>query len=595
MPVNTPTHANTVLDRNLEIIQRRSREYLEHVDRWNFLLDSLEGGNRYRFATYGEFPYEFSYQRVVPGAAAARPERTIANVYRIQLRRYNLIRHPREYPDPRDDAPAVDPFELRRERTPVPPLVQRSIEKHLSRIYAQEVGRTGPDQVVEWWKNVDGCGTNIDHWMQNEFAPMFLVLGQMDLVFDHPQAPPDVQIMTKADERQYGLDKCVVNYYLPENVLWWKLFPNRQYSEVLVRELVDEDSTIQQSFVRLQFRWNYRHWRQDGWTLYSDEGIELDSGTYSYGRPPIVRIFDRKKPRCKNVGQSRYESIAERQREVYNLSSEQILGNTTQAFPMLQGPEKYLAGDNTIPVGPERILPIWSNKDGTNAIHWSTVNFPKDGMEFIQKTIEANLREADREAALSGSSNKAVSAAAMAFDFREGNDLLSSLAAVLNSAERLIAQYALWVMSNGEIQPHGDMDEDTVSVTYPRKFDLQTADEVTQVMSRLQQVAMGAGTLPSIESEYLKTIVRLSLPGRTDAEYEDFCNEIDQWVEYKHTVMPTIVLPPGSPGIIGPGGGGIADKGGTDSLLAPSAPAAQIPSRSLDIEDVINPPDGPTL
>ena len=109
------------------------------------MLDSLEGGERYRQAVYG-------YDR------RGLPVR-------------NLIRHKREYPDPRDGRPrpgtspgawaAVrrsgalgsdpaslatdDDYELRRARTPVPTFVAEAVETHLSRIYAREVKRVGPD------------------------------------------------------------------------------------------------------------------------------------------------------------------------------------------------------------------------------------------------------------------------------------------------------------------------------------------------------------------------------------------------------------------------------------------------------------------
>src|SRR5438270_6893101 len=59
-----------------EIIRRRHPEWQEHHLRWRWMLDSLEGGERYRQAVYG---YDHR-------GLAVR----------------NLIRHKREYPDPRE-------------------------------------------------------------------------------------------------------------------------------------------------------------------------------------------------------------------------------------------------------------------------------------------------------------------------------------------------------------------------------------------------------------------------------------------------------------------------------------------------------------
>ena len=61
---------------SLDLIQRRHPEWREHQLRWRWMLDSLEGGERYRQAVYG--------------------------FDRRGLPIRNLIRHKREYPDPRE-------------------------------------------------------------------------------------------------------------------------------------------------------------------------------------------------------------------------------------------------------------------------------------------------------------------------------------------------------------------------------------------------------------------------------------------------------------------------------------------------------------
>src|SRR5690349_21486925 len=60
-----------------ELLSRRHPEWREHQRRWRWLLDSLEGGERYRQSIYG---YD----------GRGQPVR-------------NLIRHKREYSDPRED------------------------------------------------------------------------------------------------------------------------------------------------------------------------------------------------------------------------------------------------------------------------------------------------------------------------------------------------------------------------------------------------------------------------------------------------------------------------------------------------------------
>ena len=172
----------------LELLGRRHPEWQEHQQRWRWLLDSLEGGERYRQVVYG-------FDR------RGLPVR-------------NLIRHKREYPDPREAAgaspmPGADPFathallaadpavlstdddyELRRARTPVPTFMAEAVETHLARIYAREIKRLGPGPLMSWWQDVDGRGTTIDQWMAETVAPLLLALGQLDLCLDHPPAPP---------------------------------------------------------------------------------------------------------------------------------------------------------------------------------------------------------------------------------------------------------------------------------------------------------------------------------------------------------------------------------------------------------------------
>ena len=125
-----------------DLIQKRHPEWTEHNVRWRWLLDSLEGGQRYRDAIYGY------------------------DTQGLPIR--NLIRHKREYPAPGSDPVSIphtvddclspaylqnrsvgpatdDDYELRRARTPVPTFLAETVETHLSRIFAREVMRDGPD------------------------------------------------------------------------------------------------------------------------------------------------------------------------------------------------------------------------------------------------------------------------------------------------------------------------------------------------------------------------------------------------------------------------------------------------------------------
>jgi hypothetical protein len=506
----------------LDMLHRRHPEWREHQLRWRWLLDSLEGGERYRQAVYGY------------------------DVRGLPIR--NLIRHKREYPDPREATgsfsdpfllgpypytigsdPAAsatdDDYELRRARTPVPTFVAEAIDTHLSRIYAREVKRVGPDLLMKWWSDVDGCGTTIDQWMAETVAPLLLTLGQLDLVFDHLEAPEGEEVRTRADVERLGLERCFASYILPENMLWWRLDDTgHRYEECLVRELHE---TVEGAKER------YRFWTEEDSTLYDFEGNVLSVTPHVFGQVPIIRVFDRRKPRCKNIGQPRYEGVAERQREYYNRDSELILSDTTQAHPLLQGPEDFVQADGTIPIGPSWLLPKKKNTQGgaTTYEGFDVVDFPKDGAESIRKN-KADIRDdVDRDSALvrpTGREGVAQSGLSKAFDHADGNNRLAKIAKILGRAEELIASMALIVLDDSAIDPN------TVLIHYPTEFDLFTASDMASATASFQQLVAGSGALPIIEGLMLAKLMRLCLPGLGDVQYAECDAELNAYLAEEH-------------------------------------------------------------
>jgi hypothetical protein len=507
--------------RGLELIRRRHPEWQEHHLRWRWLLDSLEGGERYRQAIYG--------------------------VDRRGLPLRNLIRHKREYPDPRDTSGSVpsidgsvfgpneldpatvatdDDYELRRARTPVPTFLAEAVGTHLSRIYAREVRRSGPEPVVAWWRDVDGCGTPIGQWMAETVAPLLLTLGQIDLCLDHPAVSPGDDVLTRADVKRLGLDRCLATIILPENLIWWRLdSTGRRYEECLVQE--NHEGTDEHPIVR------FRHWTADGSTLYTDLGEVLSEVSHPFGRVPIVRIFDRRKSRCGNIGQSRYEGIAERQREYYNRDSELILSDTTQAHPLLQGPEDYVQPDGSVPIGPGWLLPKKKNSQGgaTTYEGFEVVEFPKDGADSIRAN-KADLRDdVDRDSALvRGTGRDAVAQSGLAkmIDHADGNNRLAKIARTLAHVEQIAAELAFTVLSDGEVDVAALR---TVEIAYPIEFDLYTSADVARSTADFQVLASRAGALPRCEGLMLGRLLRLCLPGLSEDQYATCEREIREFVE----------------------------------------------------------------
>jgi hypothetical protein len=566
--VNTDSpSAGLQSDKDLDgklVVQRRHVDWLEHQIRWRWLLDSFEGGDRYRNAVYG-------------------PDRR-------GLPARNLFRHKREYPDPQmypnvyqgfagflgsvnaqtqdvgygpypgmigaDPAATAqdDDYEYRRSRTPVPEFVAEAVEIHLAKVYDQEVLRDGPDDLKAWWKDVDGRGTPIDDWMRETLAPLLLVLGCIDVCLDHPQAPPGEKIVTRADELRLGLDRCIASYILPQNMVWWRNDAAGRYLECLVREYTDpservdydkngnaidpeDSSNIGEAWRRNYVR--YRLWRPTESILFSYGGDEiLERVPHSYRRVPIVRLVDLPRHRTPHIGKSRYEAIAEYQREYYNRDSELILSDTLQAHPFLSGAEDFCKADNTLSVGPGYVLPMKKNPESGSYQGWEFVSPPKDPAESLRRNKDDIVEMKDRRACLmkpagatgSGSSTISQSGISKQLDAVAGHKLLGGIAKSLAKTERFLAEYAVMVLRNAPIERD---EREQIRVTYPARFELFAATELIDNLTKLQVTLKSAGEAPNTEREILQAIVRQTLLGLTDAEYERLDAELDLMVKTK--------------------------------------------------------------
>jgi len=549
------------------VVQRRHVDWLEHQIRWRWLLDSYEGGDRYRNAVYG-------------------PDRK-------GLPCRNLFRHRREYPDPQqyptvyqgfagfmgmvntqtqdvaygpypgmlgaDPAATAqdDDYELRRSRTPVPEFVAEAVEIHLGKVYDQEVAREGPADLTAWWDDVDGRGTPVDDWMRETVAPLLLVLGCLDICVDHPKAAPGQKVVTRADELALGLDTCVASYILPVNMVWWRTDSAGRYLECLVREYQDPSDRIDidkrgnaidiedQGQIGSEWRKNYvryRLWRSDESILYSFDGDKvIERVPHNFGRVPIVRLIDLKKHRTPTVGKSRYEAIAELQREFYNRDSELILSDTLQAHPFLSGAEDFCKADNTLSVGPGYVLPMKKNPETGAYQGWEFVSPPKDPAESLRKNKDDLVDMKDRRACLTkpagaagtGSGTVSQSGVSKQLDAHTGHKLLVSIAKSLAKAERFIAEYACMVLRGKPVEPK---EREQIQITYPARFELHDAGTLIDGTTKLQLVLESVGNAPETEQALISATVRQLLVGLGDDEYQAIDDEIELLVETKSKI-----------------------------------------------------------
>lgn len=480
-------------------------EWVEHRRRWRWMLDSYEAGEVYRDAEYGSDTCGFPVR--------------------------NLVRHKREYPIGRNGYSAAtpgylatdDPYEMRRARTSVPTYVKEAVEVHLSKIYNHEITREGPQELIDWWKDVDGTGTTIDQWMKDQVAPLLMTLGQLDRIFDRPAPPDGEEVKTRADEIRLGLDSCVGSYILPENLPWWRVDRRGRYLEALVREVGDDGSTT------------WVHWDAEAWTRYDDKGKPIGGPVeHDYGVVPIVRDFDRRRLRCRNVGWSRYEGIAEYQKDAYNRESELIVSDTTQAQPTLLVPESYNDadpnGESEVPVGPSYSLPIVVDKVTGTVIEPKYMEPPKGAAESLRLNI-ANIRDAaDRDACLTkppgaaGTDGRTVAQSGVSkrIDQNRGDELLGAIAKSLQRMEENAALMVLRVRRPG-VEP----DLSSFSVIYPTEFDLSTPEEKLARMEMFGSWLATAGECPKTQLMMAADFLRDAYRGLDDETYAEFEAEIE--------------------------------------------------------------------
>ena len=74
-------------------------------------------------------------------------------------------------------------------------------------------------------------------------------------------------------------------------------------------------------------------------------------------------------------------------------------------------------------------------------------------------------------------------------------------------------------------------DHQTIRIHYPTQFDLFTAEELAKTIAQFQGILAAAGNAPETESELLRKLIRLMLPGLEDEEYAEFDAEIESYLD----------------------------------------------------------------
>lgn len=339
----------------------------------------------------------------------------------------------------------------------------------------------------------------------------------------------------------------------PSNVLDYsvdKTTGELRWALVCEEEVVDDDPMVERQIYE-----RYRLWTPTEWSVYDEDGTQLDSGRNSAGRVPIILVPGH------TVGLPTYD-ISLIQKRIYNLSSQldEILNNAT--FPMLYVPAAEGVSDvstldtefsqegteHPLVVGPARLLVLPTDKDVNSIIPgWLA---PPDGparviMDERRALVDAirNLAGLERRDPDTISPQSGV---AKAYDFRETNERLVSLAQLMEDFETSLM---------GLVNAYGLGGE--VNVSYEKDFQVRDFQMLTETFDKLQYFI-----LPSIVKKRAALDYSMTLAEDADEdEKQDIRKAVEEMTDFDQRVFP--------PGTITPPGQGPTQ--GTQAAAPPSA------------------------
>lgn len=246
----------------------------------------------------------------------------------------------------------------------------------------------------------------------------------------------------------------------PANLLDWSLEDSGRFRwAIIAEELVTDDSPFER---RLREE-RYRLWTEEEWRLFDGAGSQVDSGRNQAGRVPIISVAGGE------VNLPIYD-IAEINKRIFNLCSqldEMLINNTF--------PQRYMQGEGAEDEQGEAISPDVSPITvGTGRVLFlpeeSTMPpgflAPPDGPARLQ--IEERERLVSAIYSLAGlerkdpDSQNVQSGVAKAYDFREANQRLISLAQLMETTELEIF---------GLLEAYGL--QANVNVTYEKDYHVQ--------------------------------------------------------------------------------------------------------------------------
>lgn len=433
-----------------------------------------------------------------------------------------LIGHPREYLDHVSDAPVKPTAKLKERRRLAryenwPRTLLALITGALFRQAAFR--RAGDDRAAQahplaaWWANVDGLGTDIDHYLQRQWAAA-AVYGHTFVVMDRPL----VASPTNADAP--GL---YLRGYSPLDVPDWLCDDMGALSAVALTEAAPR-TNIGQRAADLAYT---RILTRDGYELRGANverlGLPALGLSAVQGAVPVVPVYARRRPLLPVIGQS---ILGDPQLYVddYNLTSEirELLRKQTFSvinIPLGTGDAAQSLTDAQAMLG----ATIGTTNVLFSAQQAGILSPSTDNVDVYQAERQELRRSMFRAAGVPWESDSKEAEAEGSLKLkREGlNQTLAQFAAELESADLAIAR--LWMQAEYGDRWQDEWDRANVTIAYPRSFD---ADDLDTLIARAQ-IAVGMGLGQTATTRLKAQVVAQLLPNQTPQDEQTIAAELE--------------------------------------------------------------------
>lgn len=462
--------ANTILQNDYNALNSTHYVYQRNRDRWEFLYNSYVGGEPYRNAGY--------------------------------LTKYSLETEPE--------------YRARLNNTPLDNHCQSVIATYVSFLFRQK-----PDRDFEDWENYDDVESFLrDADMEGRSFDAFMKqVSIWTSVFGHSwviMTKPNLGQMTQAQEIAAGV-RPYVNLLTPLVVSdWrWERLPNGRYQLTYlkyVEEIVDRITVV-------------KEWTKDTiktWILDDmnrEARMEMEE-LNMMGIIPAILVYNQRSV-VKDLGVSDINDIADLQRQIYNLQSENEQAIRLDGHPSLVVPPTAQLGS-----GAGAIIQLQDGSDpGLNPYYLESGGTSVDN---IHKSIDKLVEAIDRISFTGGvrsTIKKVQSGVAMEVEFNLLSAKLSEKADNLELAEEQI-----WQMF-GMYQMRIWMGE----VKYPDSFSIQDDDREFQHLQQAKSAATDPVVFKVIDKKLLEMLdeegAELLIPGYQQIEAAEQAYEVAEAIE----------------------------------------------------------------